>query len=316
MECEKMKAVYYIAFNEDWGHVHHKVWKVLEEEGYLKEKTITTIDGKDAYRYVDEKGDEFHFVPTDRAICLDYPKYLPFMNEHYGDFDVSGMVTWHEGAAAEPNVLTCHSIGDMDSGYFSPEKPRLMRNIMMGMRRHLDELGLTEYRVHTEGTHWSGVHNGVGHPELIPEYPVPIMDLEVGSDESSWGDDLACKALALSLMDIFTDDGKTVHNLLCVGGVHFDPNFAQAVFEEWGNDAFGVTHILANQWLVTGEYENEEGFQKAVNCVEAIEGGIEAVVMHDKAKACYKDLARNIGEKYGVPVFKHQRLRKPEGMEL
>ena len=313
-----MKAVYYIAYHTDWGHVCPIVWKVLEEEGYLAEKSgVTTPDGKDVYKYVDEAGNEFHFVPTDKAVCLDYPKYLPFMKEYYSDFDVSGMVTWHEGAAAEPNVLTCHSIGDMDSGYFAPEKPRLMRNIMKGMRRQLDKVGLDEYRVHTEGTHWSGVHNGVGHPELIPEYPVPIMDLEVGSDESSWGDERACRALALSLMDIFTDDGRKLHNLMCVGGVHFDPNFAQAALTDFGdNEAFGVTHILANQWLVTGEYESEEGFQKAVNAVEAIEGGIDAVVMHDKAKACYKDLARNLAAKYGVPVFKHQRLRKPEGMEL
>jgi hypothetical protein len=55
-----MKAVYYIAFNEDWGHVADKVWKILEEEGYLSEKTITTPDGKDAYRYVDEEGNEGH----------------------------------------------------------------------------------------------------------------------------------------------------------------------------------------------------------------------------------------------------------------
>jgi len=255
-------------------------------------------------------------VPTDRALCLNYTKYLPFMNEHYADFDVSGMVTWHEGAAAEPNVLTCHTLGDMDSGYFAPSKPRFMRNIMHGMKRYIDELGLEGYRAVTEGTHWSGVHNGEGDPSLLCEYPVAMMDIEVGSDESSWGDEKACKALALSLMEIFKDDGKTVHNLLCVGGVHFDPNFAEAVFTEWGNEAFGVTHILANQWLVTGEYESEEGFEKAVACVEKIDGGIDAVVMHDKAKACYKDLARNIAAKYGVPVFKHQRLRKPEGMEL
>ena len=69
-----MKAVYYIAFNEDWGHVADKVWKILEEEGYLSEKTITTPDGKDAYRYVDEEGNEFHFVPTDKALCLNYTK--------------------------------------------------------------------------------------------------------------------------------------------------------------------------------------------------------------------------------------------------
>ena len=43
--------------------------------------------------------------------------------------------------------------------------------------------------------------------------------------------------------------------------------------------------------------------------VEAVDGGIEAVAFHDKLKGCYKDLARALGEKYGVPILKHQRLR-------
>ena len=115
---------------------------------------------------------------------------------------------------------------------------------------------------------------------------------------------------------MFDDDGKTVHNLLCVGGVHFEPNFAEAALKSWGDEAFGVTHCLANQWLVSGEYENEDGFTKACACVDSIAGGIEAVVMHDKAKGCYKDLGRRIGAQYGVPVYKHQRLRSPETMEF
>lgn len=319
-----MKAVYYIANNKDWGHVTALVWEALEEEGYLSETDGVTPDGFDIYRHADDKGNEFYFVPTDKAVCLNYTKYLPFMNERFGDADISGMVTWHEGAAAEPNVLTCHTLGDMNTGVYGQTRPRLMRNVMRGMRKRLAEVGLDGYRVVTEGTHWSGAlqtEKGIegectDDPAQLLEYPVAMMDLEVGSDESSWGDAKACRALALSLLDIFDDDGAAVHNLLCIGGVHFDPNFAEATMTEWDGNAFGVTHILANQWLVSGEYENEEGFEKACRAVEAIEGGIEAVVMHDKAKGCYKNLARAIGEKYGVPVYKHQKLRAPETMEL
>ena len=116
---------------------------------------------------------------------------------------------------------------------------------------------------------------------------------------------------------IFQDDGRKVHNLLCVGGVHFEPNFAEAVFAKWGeNEAFGVTHIMANQWLVSGEYENETGVERASACVDAIAGGIEAIFFHDKMKACYKDLVRALGAKYNVPIYKHQRLRNPETIEL
>ena len=130
------------------------------------------------------------------------------------------------------------------------------------------------------------------------------------------GAGFAYRALARTLTHVFDDDGKTVHNLLCVGGVHFEPNFAEAALTSWGDEAFGVTHCLANQWLVSGEYETDSGFERACKCVESIAGGIEAIVFHDKMKGCYKDLVRKLGAHYDVPIYKHQRLRNPETMEF
>lgn len=100
-----------------------------------------------------------------------------------------------------------------------------------------------------------------------------------------------------------------------MSGIHFDPNFAEAVFTSWGNEAFGVSHILANQWLVSGEYEKESGFQRALDCISAIDGGVEAIVFHDKLKGCYKDLVRRLGTELKLPIYKHQRLRHPEELE-
>lgn len=93
-----------------------------------------------------------------------------------------------------------------------------------------------------------------------------MVDIEVGSSPESWGNLSACTALARTL-----------------------------------TEAFAVTHILANQWLVSEGYETETG--------------IEAIFIHDKLKGCYKDLARNLAEKYDVPVYKHQKLRAPETLE-
>lgn len=168
----------------------------------------------------------------------------------------------------------------------------------------------------TEATHWSGVHDGHGDPNLLVQFPVPMVDIEVGSSLQSWNDETACRALARTLTHVFDDDGLRVHNLLCVGGVHFEPNFAEAALKTWGDEAFGVSHIIANQWLVSGEYEGESGFARACACVDAIDGGIEAIVFHDKMKGCYKDLVRKLGQKYQVPIYKHQRLRSPETMEF
>ncbi len=165
----------------------------------------------------------------------------------------------------------------------------------------------------TEATHWSGTTES--SPQLILQYPVPMMDIEVGSIEESWTDRTACTALANALTEVFNDDGKNIHNVLCVGGVHFDPNFAESVFADWDEEAFGVSHIIANQWLVSGEYEGENGLAFASNAAEAIKDGIEMIAFHDKMKGCYKDLVRSLGEKYNVPILKHQRLRNPKDIE-
>ena len=310
-----MKAVYFICNDRNWGHVAWRVWDILGEEGYLNESAGFSFCGQDVKRCTDG-AHEFFFVPTDIALCLDYPRFLPEMLAHFSDADMSGMVTWHEGGNAPDNVLTVHSLGDMASGNYGLANPRYMRNLLLAFERSRVELGLDAYHVTTEATHWSGVHDGHGDPALLVQFPVPMVDIEVGSAPVSWEDDTACRALARTLTHVFDDDGKTVHNLLCVGGVHFEPNFAEAALKSWGDEAFGVTHCLANQWLVSGEYENEDGFRKACACVDSIAGGIEAIVMHDKAKGCYKDLARRLGAHYGVPVYKHQRLRSPETMEF
>lgn len=309
-----MKAVYYICNNRNWGHVSAKVWDILEEEGYLKEHTGIIFSGQEVMRYKEEKN-EYYFVPTDIAICLNYKHYLPEMNKYFKDFDMSGMVTWHEGANAPANVLTVHSLGDVDSGYFGKAKPRFMRNLLLAYEKNRKELELDNYNVATEATHWSGVHQGQGDPSLLVEYPVPMIDIEVGSEPESWDNDVACRALARTLTHVFDDDGKKVHNLLCVGGVHFESSFREAVFTTWNNETFGVSHILANQWLVTGEYDKEDGFDRACACIDSINGGVEAIVFHDKLKGCYKDLVRKLGAKYNISIYKHQKLRIPEEIE-
>ncbi|MCI2061177.1 MAG: D-aminoacyl-tRNA deacylase [Eubacteriaceae bacterium] len=310
------KAVFFICDRHDWGHVSFNVWDILREEGFLDGEAGFTFDGGKVMKHIDEAGNEYYFAPTKIAICLDYPHYLPEMNEHFSDFDVSGMVTWHEGASAPQNVLTVHSLGDVVSGIYDPADPRCMRNLILGIDRERQALRLDDYSVVTEATHWSGAYDDDSDPSLLIKFPVPMMDIEVGSDPASWDDMDACRALARGLMHVFDDDGLTVHNLLCVGGIHFQPDWAEAVFRQWDGQTFGITHIIANQWLVDGEYENEKGIARTEACISAIAGGVEAIVFHDKMKACYKDLVRTIGAEYDIPIYKHQRLRNPETLEF
>lgn len=309
------KAVYYICNDEGrQGLVSRVVWDILNEKGFMVPAGLT-FDGRDVMMYRDERDNTYYFVPTEVPVCWNYTKYLPEMNEHFADCDISGMVTWHEGASAPPKVLTVHSIGDVNAGVYGPANPVYMRNLLHALERNRAASGLENYHTVTEATHWSGTYVTGSSPELILQYQVPMVDIEVGSEEESWSDRTACKALADALTQVFDSDEKHIRNILCFGGVHFDPNFAQAVFTEWEDEAFGISHIIANQWLVSGEYENEHGLALASAAVDAIAGGIEAIAFHDKMKGCYKDLVRALGEKYHVPILKHQRLRHPADIE-
>lgn len=309
------KVVYFICNSDSrQALVSGLVWKALEEAGLFSPAGFR-FDGADVMMHKDEDGNLFYFVPTQVPICADYPRYLPEMNQWFRDFDMSGMVTWHEGANAPEKVFTVHSLGDANSGVYGPANPGYMRNLLLALDRERIAAGFEDYTVTTEATHWSGIHAPGIRPELLLEFPVPMVDIEIGSDESSWSDPLACGVLARALLQVFRDDGRTLHNLLCVGGIHFDPNYGQAVFSQWDNDAFGISHIIANQWLVSGAYEQEQGISFARSAVEAIDGGIQGIVFHDKMKGCYKDLVRALGELYHVPIYKHQRLRNPDTLE-
>lgn len=72
-----------------------------------------------------------------------------------------------------------------------------MRNLMLAIDENRKALGLDDFRVVTEATHWSGVHNDVGDPTLLNQYPVPMMDIEVGSEPESWENQEACHWPAL-----------------------------------------------------------------------------------------------------------------------
>ena len=117
------------------------------------------------------------------------------------------------------------------------------------------------------------------------------------------------------MLRVFDNDGLELKNVLCAGGTHFDKAFSSEILRTWDGKAYGISHIIPNQWLVTGRYESDEGLGKLKACVESIEGGIHGIAMHDGLKGVYKEKLRELGKEYGVPVFKHQQLRRPEIIE-
>lgn len=279
-------------------------------ELYEPSETSVAFDGWPVLATRDAAGDEFHFVRTNKVLSHDYLDKLPSLRRYFGEFDVAGIVNWHYGQNAPERILTVHTTGDVMRGSFGRASPTYMRALLLALERSRAELGLDAFRVTPEATHWSGTIFG-GDPDWIPEFRAPVLDIEIGSEPDSWGNHRACEAVARSLIAAFRTDGLKARNLLCVGGVHFEPAFAEAVFRVWDGNAFGISHILANQWLVAGAYEEDSGMQRLERCIESIEGGVEGIVFHDNLKGAFKDKLRAIGQKRGIPVFKHQKLRNP-----
>lgn len=304
------KAVYFFCddpFDPVAGNVLREVRNLVSpDEGEI------VIDGKPVLAFRDGDGNCFSFVRTNKVVSHDYGAYLPVMNGHFADCDVAGIITWHEGVNAPDHILTVHTTGDVDSGVFGAVDPLLMRNILMAMEGAREEEGLAAYSTVTEATHWSGMVYGEQSPELIAQYPAPVLDIEIGSSPQCWSDPKAARVLARGLISAFRGDGARIRNLLCAGGVHFDPNFAAAGFTSWEGGAFAVSHILANQWLVAGRYEDETGPERLERCVASIRGGIHCIAFHDNLKGPYKDRFRALADRLGIPAVKHQALRSPE----
>lgn len=304
------KAVYFFCINPDIDPVAGNVFNKLSKIYSLVDTNII-IDDNPVQKHLDDKGNEFYFVRTSKVVCHDYRLYLTIMNRYFSDFDMAGLVTWHEGQNAPDKILPVHTTGDVETGYFGNANPLYMHNLLLSLEKNRIEVGLEDFRITTEGTHWSGIINNGGTPDMIQQFPVPLVDIEIGSTPSSWSNSLASKVIAHALTDIFNDSGKKLKNLLCVGGVHFEPAFAGAVLQTWEENAFGISHILPNHWLVSGHYECEDGLVKLENCIKSIKGGIACIAFHDNLKGAYKEQLRILGKKNNVPVFKHQLLRRP-----
>ena len=89
-------------------HVAGPVFKAIEEEYHLTQTEII-IDSKPVLKHRDEAGDEFYFVRTDAVVCHEYDRYLPILLRYFADFDMAGLITWHEGHNAPDRVFSVHT---------------------------------------------------------------------------------------------------------------------------------------------------------------------------------------------------------------
>ena len=299
------KAVYFFCMDGNIDSVAPKVFNFLNVNYDLSE-TALIIDEFSVLEY-NQNDDCFQFVRLNDVLSHNYSKYLPLLNKHFADFDVAGVVNWHEGSNAPDKILAVHSTGDVASGYFGKSNPGHYKNLICSLERNRIKNQLNDFRVMTEATHWSGIpHNQ--SPDLITQYKVPVYDIEIGSTQESWSNETAIKTLSESLFQVFDDDSE-VKALLCVGGVHFEEAYLSVMLDRENKIAVG--HILANQWVVNN-YADEDGLGKLNNCVESIIGGICGIIFHDNLKGEYKDLCRELAKRSGIFVGKHKILKSPD----
>lgn len=302
------KAAYFFCTDLTEDRSAHYTFAAVQQR-YAPKSTPLMVDGRPVLRHEDTDGNVFLFVQTQQVLSHNYPHYLPILNTHFADCDVAGIVNWHEGVHAPEAIFCAHTTGDMLSGHFGAANPRLTRAVLLALEASRQTLGLEQYTTLSEATHWSGLPHG-GNPALLRQYPVPVLDIEIGSSPPYWTDPQAADAVALALTDVFNHIAPHTQSLLCAGGVHFERSFTNAVLATTGDSALAVSHILPNQWLESGHYDTPEGLKKLRACVATIAGGVDAIILHAKMKGTYKNTFRALGAELGVPVRKHKALRQ------
>ena len=310
------KAVYFFCADPAKDPVAHSCFEASKRLCKLVDAGFE-VDGHPVLMLEDSAGNSLYYVRINDVLSHDYAKYLPILNERFSNFDFAGLVNWHEGKNAPDAILTVHTTGDVVSGHFGASAPALTRSLMLAIEENRKLAGLEGFTTISEATHWSGVVYG-GSPELIPRFPVPLVDIEIGSSPASWTNQAAIDVVARSLPVVFEAAGAeaNLRVLLCFGGVHLEASFAQAVLNTKDEYALAAAHILPNHWIVEGGYDSPDGLEKLDACVKSVKGGIHAIAFHDNLKGAYKAQLRAFAERLAVPIFKHQALRQPQSLPI
>lgn len=305
------KVVYFFCDDLAHDHVGPRILDAFLAQCTV-EPTDAIFDGKPVVVARDERGNEFHVVRTRDVLSHDYKSYLPDMNRLFHDFDFGAIVNWHEGQSAPDNIFCVHSTAEPKAGAFGPADGQLMRALLLAVEDERSSGGPAEFRTMAESTHWSGVPYG-GDPALVPAFPVPLVDVEIGSSPSAWENPVAARTIARALLRLFEFEETTAPRVLMLGGMHIASSWAEAVLEPTGPRPAPV-HVLGNQWIA--EYEGAAGLEKLRSAALSSRGGLDAIVFHDKLKGSYKDLARSLAAELGVPAVNHKKLTKPDALQV
>lgn len=306
-KIENKHVVYFFCPDKEKDPAGANILEQFMRLGSLAE-TDLSVDGYPVLTYVDPQNNTLSLVRTKVVICVDYQRYLPFLQTHFPDVDLAVMVNWHGGANAPDRVLCIHTVGDVASGTFNPAEPQLTTNIARAMEDHRIKANLTDFRVTSEATHWSGIVYDVS-PELLSAYPVPFIDVEIGSTPESYANPVAAEVIARGLWDVFNEEMIFPVVLYC-GGIHFEDTITAAVLHP--EYPVSLSHILPSRWIENEDYLGEQGKERIVACLDSIRSEIAAIVIHEKLKREQRELLTEVAEELSIPFFKRKALKNME----
>ena len=305
------KAVYFLCVDPKKDEVAPLVFEKSVSMLNLVE-TDMVVEGYPVLKCEQTSGNILYYVRTKVVICEDYKRYIPVINDYFGDCDLGVMVNWHGGQNAPDKVICIHTIGDVATANYSNSNPVLSTNLARALEKNRKMLELNDFRVTTEATHWSGVVYG-GDPNWIRECRIPFLDVEIGSTSESYTNPIAVEVISRSLTEVF-DESVKYPTVLYLGGIHFEDTITNAVLHQ--SYPVALTHILPSRWIENEMYTGESGIRFLMNCINSISGEIDGIVIHEKLKKEQKDIATTLANNLGIEIVKRKGLKSPENTIL
>lgn len=197
--------------------------RLLSEEGWEDQGS----DGRNGYRV---RGDDVLLSTPDLHIRAEN---IDSVAKKFGiTVDKIVFMSKHKAASAIP-TLTVHPIGNYKKADLGGKAETLVRSMpgsMTDSLRRIVSANDTGYKVSFEVTHHG------------PYVDVPTMFIEIGSDESCWGDIHAAEILAGVIDTMGENDYPAV---VGIGGGHYAPRFTEISLRYKVN--FG--HMIPNYQL-------------------------------------------------------------------
>lgn len=303
------QALYFFCRDSSRDPVAGSVFDAVGRRFPLRD--IPLASGETAKQHEDSLGNRVLLVPTDAV----FPHRLDTYLERYGplltDSDVAAVVNWHQGASAPERIFCVHSNGDVASGVFPIADAKLTTALLRSLEHHrrIASPALQAWRTLPEATHTSATMHGVPAERLL-HCPCPLLDVEIGSVTGDWHCGAAHDAMAAALLDIHRFAREDDVPVLFVGGIHFEPSVQLATLgHSFDEPTFAVAHVLPNQWISNGKYDDDVGVERLIAAVNSIRHPLRALAMHDGLSGTLKGTVRRAAERLGLPLLNHRRLR-------